>query len=143
VTKPAPQPAPIVKQPVPPRQASPARVKKPTPSPRKPKEHEQKVIQPLHDLHEPLVKKNISSEALEQQEFNQIADELRKNLGDHSATPQTAATPQAIITPQTQENNEEPLPKLKPITARPAHTDENDTIAIDQDGNLIYKKTEE
>jgi hypothetical protein len=143
VTKPAPQPAPIVKQPVPPRQASPARVKKPTPSPRKPKEHEQKVIQPLHDLHEPLVKKNISSEALEQQEVNQIADELRKNLGDHSATPQTAATPQAIITPQTQENNEEPLPKLKPITARPAHTDENDTIAIDQDGNLIYKKTEE
>ena len=107
-----------------------------------PKEHGEKTIEPLHDLHQPLMKKNISSEALEMQEVNQIADELRKNLSEHKQVNKPHSTAK-VVTPQSKPDDLPELPKLKPATARPAHTDENDTIAIDQDGNLIYKKTDE
>ena len=37
----------------------------------------------------------------------------------------------------------EQLPKLPPKPSKFNHTEESDTIAIDQDGNLIYKKPTE
>jgi hypothetical protein len=107
------------------------------------KEHEEKVIQPIHDLHEPLIKKNISSEALESQEVDQIANELRKNLA-LQPSPQESPAHKNVVTPQTAPNKEEgELPKLKPPQPRKQHQDENDTIAIDEDGNLIYRQPKE
>lgn len=104
------------------------------------KEHEEKVIQPLHDLHEPLIKKNISSEALESQEVDQIANELRKNLAMQPA-PQETSVHKNVVAPQAAADDEEmALPKLKPVQTRKQHQDENDTIAIDEDGNLIYRQ---
>jgi hypothetical protein len=136
VAKPAVKPQPAATphpQPTPP---PPAPTQAAPVSPKLATEHEKKVIQPIHDLHQPLVKKNISSEALEQQEVNKIADELRKDLGEH----QQAAS--HVTTPTLQVATDPALPKLKPAAPKP-QADENDTIAIDQDGNLINKKPSE
>lgn len=90
-----------------------------------------KVIQPVHDLHKPLVKKNISSEALELQEVEQIAQELRKDLDTqkHQLPVMPGATPAAVAPNPV-------APKFNP------HNEENDTIVIDQNGNLAYKNPE-
>lgn len=76
--------------------------------------------------------KNISSESLELQEVNKIAKELRKELPGSSVQPPTkeAKLPKA---PASLANEQKPA---KPAVA-PDH--EDDTIAIDADGTLIYK----
>jgi hypothetical protein len=90
-----------------------------------------KVIQPVHDLHKPLVKKNISSEALELQEVEQIAQELHKDLDTQKHQPSVMPSSAPVATAP------------KPITPKfNAHNEETDTIVIDQDGNLVYKDPE-
>lgn len=68
--------------------------------------------------------KNISSEAIDKQEIGEIAEELKQSL-------QTAA-------PAAKE------PKETAATDKPpADLDAADTIAIDADGNLIIKNTDD
>ncbi len=97
---------------------------------------EHKTIQPLHDLHKPVVK-NISSEIQSSQEVEQIAQELRKNLASPVAAESTAPT-LSTTKPLGQQN----LPKIQPHPKTINRNDENDTIVIDQDGNLVYKEPE-
>lgn len=108
-----------------------------------PMEHEKKVIQPIHNLHQPMVKKNISSETIEKQEVNEIADELRKNLEEHKKVAASTPLMTPVVTPELQTDTEPELPILKPVSASRSRIDENDTIYIDQDGNLQHKKSDE
>jgi len=111
-----------------------------------------KVIKPLHDLrHSPLEKKNISSEALELEEVNEIAQELKKNLGEHpepqlgKSKLKIADVPQEQIPPKVEDAVELPPVSVKPqLDPQPIrdHPDENDTIQIDQDGNLVYRSSD-
>lgn len=57
---------------------------------------------------------NISSEELDKQEVDKIADELKRDLKDQEPTPASAAAP----------------------VTTPSNTNNNDTIFIDRDGNL-------
>ncbi len=124
-----------------------------------------KVIQPLHDLHKKSGM-NISSEALALEEVNEIADELRKDLAEHKDESTQAESPaQTTSNPapkSTQGSSEKDLPAAAPDTPvdlssqktdtdaegalpqlqprkKPLQHDENDTIHIDPDGNLVYK----
>jgi hypothetical protein len=80
--------------------------------------------------------KNITSEQIDQKEITKIAKELKQDLAAN--TPKSKQeTPAANIA-----KPEEPAV----LAAKPqplAEHDSDDTIAIDQEGNLIYKKPEE
>jgi hypothetical protein len=88
--------------------------------------------------------KNFSSEASEREEVDKIAKELRHDLGEHHA--------EKVIQPPHNEEQVLHLPKPKGSTgvastaAKPtatlhkSETDPDDTIAIDQEGNLIVRK---
>lgn len=126
--------------------AAPAAKQQPTKSHNVAKEgSEHKIIQPLHDLHKPSGLKNISSEALEMEEVNQIAAELKKDFkqADKPAPnqPTQPAKPTTQQPAQHHKTDTEELPTLKVKPRAKNLADENDTIAIDQDGNLIYKKS--
>lgn len=98
---------------------------------------EHKTIKPIHDLHKPFVKKNISSETLEMQEVNEIAAELKKDLGGN-AKPAPAVKPA-----EPTENDKKVLLESKPHSTPTHQGEDNDTIVIDKDGNLVYKQNEE
>lgn len=144
VTKPAQPLAPTPMHKVPPHHTDPtvrqqAEPKVDPPTPQRTELHgpgsEHKTIKPIHDLHKPFTKKNISSEALEMQEVKEIAAELRKDLGEQ---PKPVSSPPQPSAPSATEN-----PSLPPMQHHVPQSDDNDTIAIDQDGNLVYKKPEE
>lgn len=87
--------------------------------------------QPLHHASQPTDQRNISSTQLEKGEVDTIAEEIERSLN----TPKIQDTP-----PQnTQEAGHlSGEIQLRPSGQRPS-ANENDTISIDQDGNLKYK----
>jgi hypothetical protein len=147
VPKPTASPAPAGAQP------KPAASKQNQPAPQVPAEpgSTHKVIQPLHDLHKPLEKKNISSEALESQEIDRIAEELKKDLKSKQPKPETPAPADRAVIKPTQPHAEEvakseetelKLPKTKKQMSTD-HPEESDTILIDKEGNVTFRQTEE
>lgn len=95
----------------------------------------QPMPQPVADPH------NISSEELDKQEVDKIADELKRSMGDAPMKPQP--TPQPAIKleapkPSAQSDvTEVPLN----VPAKQPSAPAGDTIAIDRDGNLIQVNT--
>lgn len=110
-----------------------------------------KVIQPLHDLHKPLAKKNISSEALEIEEINEIAHELKKDLGSKNPQPKQfdaeTTKPESVNKSETQNEAVDEAEALKTISSNkennkqnnmPTTKDSGDTISIDHEGNITF-----
>jgi hypothetical protein len=111
--------------------------------------HHEKVVAPPH--HDSQASKNISSSEIDQSEIDKIASELKEDLSEssrHNAKPKVDApepkpTAQPATKPTPTEPDELQLPKL-PQAPRPAqHPDAEDTIYIDQEGNLVQKNPTE
>jgi hypothetical protein len=154
---PKPAPAPISKPSTPAAQAAVPKPSAPKPS-HQPAPHPagepgstHKVIQPLHDLRKPLEKKNISSEALESQEIDRIAEQLKKDLETKQSKAETPPQAEQAVIKPTEPHAEEvakpdelelKLPKAKkPMPTD--HPEESDTILIDKEGNVTFRQTEE
>jgi hypothetical protein len=118
--------------------------------------HERTVEPPKHDT-----TKNISSQQLDQNEIDKIASELKEDLSEsvqqgkekrrsesnrseHAQAEHVIEPGAQVVKPNAQQESEElKLPKL-PQTPRPAqHQDAEDTIYIDQEGNLVLKNPAE
>jgi hypothetical protein len=89
--------------------------------------HEKVIAPPKHDQKA----NNITSEQIDKNEITKIADEIKHDLSSGKPQPAPFATPAA------------PKPEIKkPLVAKPLDHDEEDTIIIDQEGNLKYKDEE-
>jgi len=157
---------PLAAQPAPPAQPQPPAKPKSTRRRRKPKdrEHHELVIQPPKHDKKKIDLKNISSEQLDKFEIGQIAEELKQDLKPKQAAPAPVPAPPVVppapkpqpkpmpapqpkpapAPPPTKEQEDElpPLPP-KPVQRPPqSHQEANDTIVIDEHGNLTYREPE-
>ncbi|MCA9325776.1 type IV secretory system conjugative DNA transfer family protein [Candidatus Saccharibacteria bacterium] len=145
-------PAPVQPQPQPTTQAAPSSPQQPA-APEKPKpkkshseEHHELVIQPPKHDKPSLDLKNISSDQLDQEEIGQIAQQLKQDLKPKGNKPFLKKKKQTMSPVEIKPNQATPAkePELPTLPKGPkpvqGHQEADDTIVIDEHGNLTYKE---